>query len=83
MCDFSFIPFVLYHFHMVSVVGLVANMVIVPLASLVVLISALSVVAGFLWGGFSLILNQVTWLLLKIIIMVASSLLACPVVIFI
>ncbi|MEM9445493.1 MAG: ComEC/Rec2 family competence protein [Verrucomicrobiota bacterium] len=72
------IPFVLYHFHMLSVVGLIANMVIVPLASLVVLISALSVVASFLWTGFSLILNQVTWFLLKMIVIITNLLADIP-----
>ena len=56
-------------FHVLSPVTLLANFCVVPLAGLVVTVAALSVFAGWIWGGISLLLNQVSWLLLKILLL--------------
>lgn len=69
---------ILYHFHLVSPISLLANILIVPLASLVVVVSALSVMGGVVWGGLAVILNQVNWLLLKGIIWLVTLLASVP-----
>lgn len=69
-------PLILQHFHMVSLIGIVANLLIVPLASLVVVISGLSVVLGSLWSGFAIVLNQVNWLLLHGMVLLVTRLAA-------
>lgn len=67
-------PLIAWHFHLVSVIGVVANLVIVPLASLVVILSGLSVVLGTVWSGFAVVFNQVNWLLLHLIVTVVQAL---------
>ena len=72
------LPFSLWHFHLVSFVSLLANIVIVPLASVVVLVSALAVITSFIWNPLTVLLNQVTWLLLKMILLLNGFLADMP-----
>lgn len=69
---------ILYHFHLLAPISLLANILIVPLASLVVVVSALSVAGGLVWSGLSVVLNQVNWLLLKGIIWLVTLLASVP-----
>jgi len=69
---------ILYHFHLLAPVSLLANVLIVPLASVVVIVSALSVISGLVWSGFSVIFNQVNWLLLKMITGMVGLLASVP-----
>ncbi|MDR2463253.1 MAG: ComEC/Rec2 family competence protein [Verrucomicrobiales bacterium] len=66
------LPVLIWNFHMVSPVTPLANMVIVPFAGLVVTVAALSVTLGWLWHWFSLLLNQVNWLALKVMVFAAG-----------
>jgi competence protein ComEC len=59
------LPILLWDFHIVSPVTPLANLVVVPLATLCMTVAALTVTLGWLWHGFPLLLNQVNWLVLK------------------
>lgn len=72
------LPLTLYHFHLFAPVTLVANVLVVPLAGLVVMISSISVVASFAWSGLSVIVNQVNWLILKLIVLFVGGLASVP-----
>ncbi|MFQ3671652.1 MAG: ComEC/Rec2 family competence protein, partial [Verrucomicrobiia bacterium] len=71
-------PLIAGHFHLVSLIGIAANLVIVPLASLVVIISGLSVAFGTIWTGFAILFNQVNWALLHLIVILVTALAAPP-----
>jgi ComEC/Rec2-related protein len=71
-------PLIAWHFHLISTITVVANLIVVPLASLVVVISGLSVVFGTAWAGLAVIFNQVNWLLLKVIVFLVQGLASIP-----
>ena len=71
-------PLIAGNFHMVSLIGIAANLVLVPLASLVVVIAGMSVVLGTVWAGLAVLFNQVNWLLLHLIVHVVTFLAAPP-----
>jgi ComEC/Rec2-related protein len=58
-------PLILWHFSLLAPVTLPANILVVPLASGVVYVSTLSVLASLLLPFVSSLFNQVNWLLLK------------------
>jgi ComEC/Rec2-related protein len=66
------VPILAGEFHIISPVTPLANMVIVPLAGLAVTIAALSVILGWLWQIFPLLLNEVNWLVLKVMVWCAG-----------
>jgi ComEC/Rec2-related protein len=66
------VPIMAWKFHIISPVTPLANMVIVPLAGLAVTIAALSVILGWLWQIFPLLLNEVNWLVLKVMVWCAG-----------
>ncbi|MDR0534362.1 MAG: ComEC/Rec2 family competence protein [Verrucomicrobiales bacterium] len=63
------LPIMVLDFHMISPVTPLANMLVVPLACLVVTVSSLAVVLGWLWSFFPMLLNQVSWLVLKLMVL--------------
>jgi competence protein ComEC len=58
-------PLLLVFFHQISPVALVANLVVVPLASLVVIIGTLSLATACAGAGITSALNNANWLVLK------------------
>jgi len=56
------LPFEIVHFHFVSLVGPVANLLIVPLAELVVTVGTLSLCFGALSSLLGALLNNANWL---------------------
>ncbi|QSR84024.1 ComEC/Rec2 family competence protein [Methylacidimicrobium sp. B4] len=55
-------PFEVIHFHFVSLVGPLANLLVVPLAELAVTAGTLSLCFGSLWSTLSALLNNANWL---------------------
>lgn len=56
------LPFEIVHFHFVSFVGPFANLLVVPLAELVVTVGTLSLCFGTLWSLLGTLLNNANWL---------------------
>ncbi len=56
------LPFEVIHFHFVSLVGPLANLLVVPLAELVVTAGTLSLCFGSLWSTLGALLNNANWL---------------------
>jgi len=72
------LPLTLWHFHLFSPVALVANMVVVPLATAVLVLSALSVTLGVLWEGFASAANGISSVVLRLVIAAVSQLADLP-----
>lgn len=56
------LPFEILHFHFVSLAGPFANLLVVPLAELIVSIGILSLSLGSLWSFLGVLLNNANWL---------------------
>ncbi|MDR1191286.1 MAG: ComEC/Rec2 family competence protein [Verrucomicrobiales bacterium] len=65
-------PILLWHMQLIAPVTPLANMVVVPLAGLVVTVAALSVMAGWACQWLPLLFNQVNWLVLKVMVFAAG-----------
>lgn len=56
------LPFEILHFHFVSLIGPLANLLVVPLAELIVSVGILSLCFGGLWSLLGTLLNNANWL---------------------
>lgn len=72
------LPLTLWHFHLFSPVSLLANVIIVPLATVVLVLSALSVTMGALWEGFAAAANGLSALVLRLVIVAVGQLAVLP-----
>ena len=59
------LPFVVAYFGLVSVIGLIANLIVVPLIGVGVGLGLLTVLAFACWGPLATILNAANWLVLS------------------
>lgn len=59
------LPFVVSYFGLVSVVGLIANLIVVPLVGVGVGLGLLTVVAFVVWSPIATVLNAANWLVLS------------------
>lgn len=66
------LPFVVSYFGLVSVVGLIANLIVVPLVGVGVGLGLLTVVVFVVWPPIATVLNAANWLVLSSAIGIAS-----------
>ncbi len=59
------IPFLLIYFHQISLISLIANIIVVPLTSLILLIGMLTVFISYLWPNGALIFSSVNDFMIK------------------
>ncbi len=59
---------VLWYFHIVTPISLVANLIVVPIAFFILAIALLSLISTPLMPGFAVIFNNANWLLAKLVI---------------
>jgi len=69
---------ILSYFNLFAPITLLANIVVMPLAALILTCSALSVAGSFLTSAWPLLLNQVNWLALKGLVAVIEFLAVVP-----
>lgn len=62
------LPFMLWHYHLLTVISLVANLVVVPIAFFVLAGGLLSMVAAPFSSWLSIVFNNANWALTKIIL---------------
>src|SRR5207253_7502385 len=55
------LPITLWHFHQVSVVGLVANLIVVPLATVATVVGLAGAVLAFAWDAAARIAFDAVW----------------------
>jgi len=63
-------PLLAHYFHQVSVSGMFANLIVVPLAGLIVVVGTLSLGSGLFSHTIAALYNQANWLLAKILVAV-------------
>ena len=62
------LPLILWYFHLVTPISLVANLTVVPIAFFILAIALLSVLAAPIWSWLSLIFNNANWLLARLVL---------------
>ncbi len=67
------LPLAAWHFNLVSPSGLVANLLVVPLVSLLMLCGSLSLVAGWLWAPLAEVYNHASRWLVDVLLVLVSS----------
>jgi competence protein ComEC len=61
-------PFILWYFHLVTPVSLLANLVVVPIAFFILAIALLSILTAPLWSWLSIVFNNANWLLAQLVL---------------
>jgi ComEC/Rec2-related protein len=72
------LPITLGEFHLFSPVAVLANLIVVPLASAVLILSLVSVMAGSFWTALSIPVNQLSAVFLQGVVMTTQGLSAWP-----
>jgi competence protein ComEC len=72
------LPLVLWYFHIVTPISLVANLIVVPIAFFILAIALLSLLSTPLLPGLALIFNNANWLLAQIVIGIVQFLAHVP-----
>ncbi|MEN9733780.1 MAG: putative hydrolase [Verrucomicrobiota bacterium] len=72
------LPFTIHHFHRVSLVGPVANLLIIPISSLVLVACVASMLVHPLWPGLSGLFNAGAWLWMEIMVALSRWFAAWP-----
>lgn len=72
------LPITVMEFHLFSPVAVLANVIVVPLASGVLVLSLASVIAGSVFAPLSLPINQLSALILKVVVATTGSLSSWP-----
>ena len=62
------LPLTVVYFHMVSLSALPENLVIVPLAFLIMITAFLAVIGGVFWGTLAAIFNNANWVFCKLLL---------------
>ncbi|MFZ4779295.1 MAG: ComEC/Rec2 family competence protein, partial [Terrimicrobiaceae bacterium] len=63
-------PLTLFYFHMVSLSALPTNLVIVPLAFVIMATASLALLGGVFWGTLAAIFNNANWVFCKLLLAV-------------
>src|SRR5947208_3478766 len=64
------LPFVLWYFHIVTPVSLLANLVVVPIAFFILAIALLSLISTPLLTWLAVIFNNANWLLPQLVLVI-------------
>ena len=62
------LPLTLVYFHMVSLSALPENLIIVPLAFLIMITAFLAIIGGVIWGTLAAIFNNANWVFCKLLL---------------
>ncbi len=72
------LPLTIFYFHFVSLTSIPANLLAVPLASAVLALAAVALVAGVLSPWLAEVFNQANYLLAKVLLFVVSAFASLP-----
>ncbi len=72
------LPFVLWYFHIVTPISLLANLLVVPIAFFILAIGMLSLLSTPLLAGLAVIFNNANWLLAKLVLGIVQILADVP-----
>lgn len=82
VAEITALPLVAYHFNMISLVGILANVLTGPLIMAVMLLSGLSVLVGLLYLPLAAVINASTSVLLDTMLWIVKSLATLPQAVF-
>ncbi len=71
-------PLMLYHFHSITPVGLIANIVAVPLATVILGLGILSLLGGAISSSWAVLINNANWGLTKVLLVSIDFFAAIP-----
>jgi beta-lactamase superfamily II metal-dependent hydrolase len=72
------LPLVLWYFHIVTPISLLANLIVVPIAFFILAIALLSLLSTPLLTGLGVIFNNANWLLAKLVLAIVQVLAHVP-----
>src|SRR6266404_6782793 len=62
------LPLILWYFHLVTPISLIANLVVVPIAFFILAIAMLSILTAPLLGWLSIVFNNANWFLARLVL---------------
>ena len=72
------LPLILWYFHLVTPISLLANLIVVPIAFFVLAIALLSILTAPLCPWLSIVFNNANWLLAKLVLVLVHSFAKLP-----
>ncbi len=72
------LPLTLWYFHLISFAALPANLLIVPLAFLMMVTAVLALLGGVLWMPLAGVFNNTNWVLCKLLLAIVHAMAAVP-----
>lgn len=72
------LPFTIHHFHRVSLVGPVANLVVIPISSLILVSCVASMLVHTVWPGLSGLFNAGAWLWMEAMVVLSRGFAGWP-----
>lgn len=72
------LPLMAWTFHQVTLIGLAANLIVVPLAGVIVVVGSLAVAVAPLSGALTAAINNANWLLAKILVACVTAFAQVP-----
>jgi competence protein ComEC len=78
VCWAATLPILILHEHHISLVAIFANLVVVPLATMVMLLGVAAMLSANLFGGIVICLNNTSWLITKAILLALRAAIMLP-----
>lgn len=72
------LPLMAWYFHQVTLIGLAANLVVVPLAGVIVVVGALALAVAPLSSAMTVAINNANWLLAKGLVWIVTAFVQVP-----
>lgn len=72
------LPLMAWYFHQVTLIGLIANVVVVPLAGVIVVLGAIALALAPLSAALTVAVNNANWLLVKLLVWAVTSFAQVP-----
>jgi competence protein ComEC len=78
ICWAATVPILVLHEHRISLVAILANLIVVPLATMVMLVGVAAMLSANFFGGIVICLNNTSWLLTRAILLVLRAAIMLP-----
>ena len=78
VCWAATLPILALHAHRISLIAIFANLLVVPLASMVMLLGVVAMTLAYLPGAMVVCLNNTSWLITKVILLILRAAIVLP-----
>ncbi|MGH8047964.1 MAG: ComEC/Rec2 family competence protein, partial [Chthoniobacterales bacterium] len=72
------LPLILFYFHLIPIYSIPANLLAVPLSTVVLILAAISMVAGAISSWLAVVFNHANFLLAKVVLFIVQAFAALP-----